>query len=137
MHYGASHEQQVQLALRAAGPGSGFLPLVFGAEIVVLIPWQAHCHSLAVELVESMGGWESAAHYFRRGVAAGFGGMCDVWRGPYPSRDAAIRNSVAHLVHHMIGRGLTLREAIRIYRAAGVPVPPRWPNGGDEARRCK
>lgn len=96
-------------------------------EIVVLLKWQKHCHSLAVEVVESMDGWTAAAHYFRSAEGNGFGGLCDIWRGPYPSKESAVRNTVAHLVHHALHMGLTVKEAVRIYRAAGVPVPPRWP----------
>lgn len=111
----------------AALPVAAFLPLILVEETAILIRWQKHCHSLAVELEESMEGWLAAAHYFRKGEPHGFGGMCDVWRGPYPSRESAIRNTIAHLVHHMLHRGLTQREANRIYKVAGVPIPPRWP----------
>lgn len=106
---------------------ASFLPLVLAEETAVLIPWQRHCHALAVELSESLDGWFAAAHYLRKGEACGFGGLFDIPRGPYPSREAAIRNTVAHLVHHALHMGLTIKEAVRIYRAAGVPIPPRWP----------
>lgn len=106
---------------------SNFLSLVLVEETAVLLRWQRHAHALAVELVETMEGWTAAAHYFRTEEAPGFGGLCDVWRGPYPSREAAIRNTVAHLVHHMLHMGLSRREAVRIYEAAHVPIPPTWP----------
>jgi len=108
--------------------GSAFLPLILSEETAVLIRWQRHCHSLAVELTESLDGWIAAAHYLRKGEPRGFGGLFDVPRGPYPSREAAVRNTVAHLVHHALHMGLTIKEAGRLYRAAGVPIPPRWPN---------
>jgi hypothetical protein len=110
--------------------GVGFLDLILRKDVAILMPWQKHCHTLAVELNERLDGWTAAAHYFRRGEPPRFGGLCDIWRGPYPSRESAIRNTVAHLVHHMRPMGLTLKEAVRIYRAAGVPVPPRWQNKG-------
>jgi hypothetical protein len=113
---------------------SAFLRLVLVEECAVLLPWQKHCHALAVELTETFDGWEGAAHYLRKGESAGFGGLFDIPRGPYPSREAAIRNTVAHLVHRMLHMGLTRNEAIRIYRAAGVPIPPRWRNAGDVPR---
>jgi hypothetical protein len=50
------------------------------------------------------------------------------------SEESAIRNTVAHLVHRMLHMGLTVGEAVRIYRAAGVPVPPRWGSGGGRDR---
>ncbi len=112
-------------------PGSAFLKLVLVEETAVLIRWQRHAHALAVELIETLDGWTAAAHYFRPGQSAGFGGLCDVWRGPYPSRESAIRNTVAHLVHHMLHMGLSLREAVRIYTAANVPIPARWRNSRD------
>jgi hypothetical protein len=115
-------------------PGSAFLGLVLAEETAVLIRWQRHAHALAVELVETLDGWTGAAHYFRTGESDGFGGLCDVWRGPYPSKESAIRNTVAHLVHHMLHMGLTLREAVRIYTAANVPIPARWRNVQDQTR---
>jgi hypothetical protein len=102
------------------------LPLIFSEEVAVLIRWQKHCHALAVELQETLSGWMAAASYLRASERAGFGGLFDVWRGPYPSRESAIRNTVAHLVHHAMGMGLTVTEAVRCYKAAGVPIPKRW-----------
>jgi hypothetical protein len=114
---------------------TAYLRLVLSEDTAVLLPWQRHCHSLAVELLETMEGWQAAAQYFRTDERSGFSGLCDMWRGPYPSREAAIRNTIAHLVHRMLHMGLTLNEAARIYRAAGVPLPPRWPAPSPEAPR--
>lgn len=104
-------------------PSADFLELVITEETAVLIGWQRHAHALAVELKETLHGWTGAAHYLRTGEGSGFGGLFDVPRGPCPSREAAIRNTVAHLVHHMLKMGLSRNEALRIYRVAGVPIP--------------
>lgn len=103
------------------------LSLTLSEECVVLIPWQRYCHALAVELTQTFDGWFAAAQYLRKGERTGFGGLFDIVRGPYLSRESAIRNSIAFMVHHMLHMGLTEREAVRIYKAAGMPIPPRWP----------
>ena len=105
----------------------GVLPLVLSEECAVLIPWQRHCHSCAVELTQTVEGWFAAAQYLRKEERTGFGGLFDIVRGPYLSRESAIRNAIAFMVHHMLHMGLTERKAVRIYKAAGMPIPPRWP----------
>lgn len=110
------------------------LPLVLCEECAVLIPWQRHCHACAVELTQTVEGWFAAAHYLRTGAAAGFNGCFDVMRGPYCAREAALRNAIAFLVRHMLHMGLTEGEAVRIYRAAGMPILPRWPGIETEGR---
>jgi hypothetical protein len=106
------------------------LPLVLGEESAVLIRWQTHCPSLAVELRETVAGWHCAASWNRPSARVGVGGLCDIERGPYVSRVAAIRNTVAHLVHRARHMGMTSAEAVRLYRAAGVPVPAQWQRAG-------
>lgn len=105
---------------------TGLLPLVLQEETAVLLRWQKHCHCLAVELRETLAGWEAAASWIRRAAWNGTGGLFDVVRGPYPSRESAIRNSVAHLVHHALHTGMRRTEAIRCYKAAGIPIPRHW-----------
>lgn len=58
----------------------------------------------------------------------------EVKRGPYCAREAALRNAIAFLVRHMLHMGLTEGEAVRIYRAAGMPILPRWPGIETEGR---
>ena len=106
-----------------SSPKQSVLPLVLCEECAVLIPWQRHCHSCAVELTQTVEGWFAAAHYLRTGAAAGFNGCFDV-----------MRNSIAFLVRHMLHMGLTEGEAVRIYRAAGMPILPRWPGIEAEGR---
>lgn len=107
----------------------GLLDFVFREEVAVLIPWQPHAHECAVYLEERTGGWFAGFAYNAPRRAARPNGLFDIIRGPYGSREAAIRNSVAHGVHHLFAVGLPVPVAVRIYRAAGVPIPPRWPRG--------
>lgn len=106
---------------------SEFLPLLFVDEVAVFLPWQKEAHELAVWIEERPEGWFGGFGYIAPSPRVRPGGLFDVFRGPYVSREAAIRNCVAFGVHHLFGQGLSIETAARLYRAAGVPIPPRWP----------
>ena len=99
------------------------MDMELSAESAVLIPWQKHCHELAVELEERISGWYAAFSYIPQNQRRQ--GLCMPYLGPYCSREAAIRNSVAigcgHLLH-----STPIPEIRRLLTAAGVPIAPRY-----------
>lgn len=98
--------------------GQTLLDLVYREEVAVLLPWQRHCAELAVELIEDAAGWWGAFSYHPKETHRQGLGM--PYRGPYISREAAIRNSVAHGVHCLRLPLGDPCEAARLYRAAGM-----------------
>lgn len=100
--------------------GQAHLGLVYAEETAVLIPWQPHCAELWVALLEDEDGWWGAFSYNPRETRRQ--GLGLPYYGPYVSREAAVRNSVAHGVHMLRLPKTDRREAARLYRAAGMQV---------------
>lgn len=96
------------------------LPMVFCEETAVLIAWQRHCPELAVTLREDEAGWWAAFSYLPRDTHRQ--GLGLPYYGPYVSREAAVRNSVAHGVHLLRLPQRDPAEAARLYRAAGMDL---------------
>ena len=96
------------------------LGLVYAEETAVLIPWQRYCAELSVALLEDQDGWWGAFSYHPRETWRQ--GLGLPYNGPYVSREAAVRNSVAHGVHLLRLPQRDPAEAARLYRAAGMDL---------------
>jgi hypothetical protein len=94
------------------------LPIVLSQEDVVLIKWQKYCPELAVTLIEYVDGWWSGMNYFPKSEREC--GLCEPMRGPYCSKEAAVRNAVAFGVFCLRMRGTSIPRQQKIYRAAGM-----------------